>query len=112
VDLFLEGVYVISQADFDAFDLPEPTGIPEESPISPDRDGATKGAYDFSMIQEYSDLDYRRVDATLGLRVHYSPRASAYGSVTWMHLDDRQPYVYGDLNGSVYVYALGATMTF
>jgi hypothetical protein len=109
--VFLEGVYAISKDRFDPFNLPLPEGIPEEVRISPDRD-PTKGAYDYSMIQEYSDLDYRRLDTTLGLRWTYSPRASVTGSVTWMNIDDKQPYVYSDLSGSVVVYAAGATVKF
>jgi hypothetical protein len=102
----------LSKASFDPFRLPEPTGIDPEVPISPDREGVSKGAYDFSMIQEYSDLDYRQVDATVGARLRTSERASVTGSVTLLHLDDRQPYVYGDLNGSIWTYAIGAQVTF
>lgn len=106
-----EVVYAVSQADHDPFDLPTPDGIPEDVNISPGID-PSKGAYDYSMIQNYSDLDYRRLDATLGVRVHTSPRASLTGSLTLMNLDDQAAYVYGDLTGTILVYAAGATVKF
>ena len=101
-----------SKGNFDSFFLPEPA-IPDSVTISPDYPGgSSKGAYDFSEIQDYSDLEYLQIEGTLGVRYQIKARSSLYGSVTWMMTDDVKPYVYGDLSGAVWYYALGMTSTF
>jgi hypothetical protein len=101
-----------SQADFGSFMLPEPA-IPDSVSISPDYVGGTsKGAYDFSEIQKYSDLDYVQIEGTLGLRYRLRPSSVLYGSMTWLNTDDNQPYVYGDQTGAVWFFSLGMSAVF
>jgi hypothetical protein len=112
LNFFLEGVYARSKGSFAPFDLPEPEGIPADVPISPDYAGGSKGAYDFSGIGDYSDLDYSQFEGTLGVNYKLDRRASVYASVNLLDLEDDQPYVYGDLTGWIKTYAAGMTVGF
>jgi hypothetical protein len=98
--LFLEGVVTMSEASFDPFALPEP----EEAPGN--------GDYDYSMVNTYSDLDYTQVEATLGGNYAIGEKTHVYGSVTLMDLQDDEEYVYGDLSGTLTMYATGLTVGF
>lgn len=107
-----DSAFAYSQGTFDSFFLPEPE-IPDNVTISPNYPGGTsKGAYDFSEIQAYSDLEYLQFEGTLGLRYRLKAQSSLYGSVTWLMTDDVKPYVYGDLSGAVWYYALGMSTVF
>ncbi len=113
VSFFVEGVFSQAKSSFDPFDLPLPEGIPDDVNISPEYPGGTsKGAYDFSVISDYSDLDYTQLEGTLGLNYKLDPTASVYASINLMDLQDDQEYVYGDLTGSIITYAAGMTMGF
>jgi hypothetical protein len=101
-----------SKANFGPFNLPEPS-IPDTVSISPDYIGGdSKGAYDFSEIQQYSDLEYLQLETTLGIRYKLRPSWLMYWSVTWMKTEDDQPYVYSDQTGSVWWFSLGMTAVF
>ncbi len=112
VSFFLEGVYSKAKGSFDPFDMPLPTDIQDEAAhINPDH-ANSKGAYDFSVISDYSDLDYTQLEGTLGVNYKLDQTASVYASVNLMDLQDDQVYVYGDLTGSIITYAAGMTMGF
>lgn len=111
---FLEGVYSLSEGRFDSFgDLSPADGeVPEDAPISPEHPGGSKGAYDYSVISDYSDLDYSQLEGTLGVNYKLDKAATLYGSVNLMDLQDDQVYVYGDLSGAIVTYAAGMTLGF
>jgi hypothetical protein len=100
LDLYLDGTYALSEGSFDPFEMPEP----EDQPGN--------WANDFSGVNQYSDLDYRQVEATLGASYLLDERASVYGSVTWYDFEDDEAYVYGDLDGQIIMYATGMTVRF
>lgn len=100
VNLFVDGTYAVSEGGFDPFELPEP----EEQPAIWDND--------FSSVNEYSDLEYKQLEATVGAKVAVSDRSQLYGSVTLMDLADEQPYVYGDLSGQLVYYSAGMTVRY
>lgn len=114
VNFYLEGVYTTAKGYFDSFgDLsPEEGAIHEESIISPEHDGGSKGAYDFSVISDYSDLDYTTLEGTFGVNYKLDQHARLYGSVNLMDLQDDQAYVYGDLTGAIVTYAAGMSLGF
>lgn len=112
LDFFLEGVWSMSQGSFAPFNLPEPEGIPADVHISPDHDPVSKGAYDFTGIGDYSDLDYNQFEGTLGANYKLARRAKLYASVNLLDLQDDQAYVYGDLSGSIITYAGGMSVGF
>jgi len=111
VSFFLEGVYALSTGSFSSIGNVTPEGIDPDVPISPDRIGGTAN-YDFSTINEYSDLDYGQLEGTLGVDYKLDTKASVYGSVNVMDLQDDQVYVYGDLTGMLVTYAAGMTVGF
>ena len=88
-----------------------PEGIDEEFNISPENPSSTAD-YDFSTVNEYSDLDYKQLNGTLGVNYKLDKRAKVYGSVNLMDLQDDQEYVYGDLSGMIVTYAAGMTVGF
>ncbi len=113
LSFFVEGVYTTAKGSFDPFDIPLPEDIPEDVNISPDfPGGSSKGAYDYTVISDYSDLDYTQLEGTFGVNYKLDRKASVYGSVNLMDLQDDQTYVYGDLTGSIITYAAGMTVGF
>ena len=112
VSFYLEGVYAKSEGSFSPFDLPLPEDIPEAVHISPDHELSSKGAYDFTVISDYSDLEYTTLEGTLGLNYKLDKKASVYASVNLMDLQDNQVYVYRDLTGKIVTYAAGMTVGF
>ncbi len=112
VSFFMEGVYTTAKGSFDPFDLPLPDDIPADVAISPDHVGDSKGAYDFTGIGDYSDLDYTTLEGTFGVNYKLDQRATLYGSVNVVDLQDDQTYVYGDLTGNIVTYATGMTVGF
>lgn len=114
LSFYLEGVYSVATGRFDSFgDLSPAAGeVPPEISISPEHPGSSKGAYDFSGISDYSDLDYTQLNGTLGANYRLDKAATVYGSVNLMDLQDDQTYVYGDLTGTIVTYAAGMTLGF
>ncbi len=112
VSFYLEGVYTTAEGSFDPFDLPLPTDIPADIQISPDHVGDSKGAYDFTVISDYSDLDYTTLEGTFGMNYKLDKQATLYGSVNLVDLQDDQIYVYGDLTGQIVTYSAGMTVGF
>ncbi len=112
VNFFFEGVYSLAEGSFEPFDLPLPDDIPADIQISPDHVGDSKGAYDFTVISDYSDLDYTTLEGTLGMNYKLDDKATLYGSVNLVDLQDDQVYVYGDLTGQIVTYAAGMTVGF
>ncbi len=111
VTFFLEGVYSLSKGSFSAWGDVTPTDVPADANISPDNPAST-ATYDFSTVNEYSDLDYKQLEGTLGVNYKLDKRATVYGSVNLMDLKDDQEYVYGDLTGMIVTYAAGMTVGF
>jgi len=109
--VFLEAVYSMSKGSFSSFTELVPEGLPVDAPISPDNPNSTAD-YDFSSINEYSDLDYAQLEGTLGVNYKLDKKATVYGSVNLMDLQDNQAYVYGDLTGAIITYAAGMTVGF
>ncbi|MBU0741099.1 MAG: hypothetical protein KJ698_13760 [Actinobacteria bacterium] len=67
---------------------------------------------DYSMVNEYSDLDFSMFELTYGVSFRVDTNARLYSSVTYMDLTDDQPYVYGDQDGSITYYSAGMTVGF
>ena len=109
--VFLESVYSLSKGSFSTWGDVTPTGVPEDANISPENPDSTAD-YDFSMVNEYSDLDYTQLSGTLGVNYKLDKRATVYGSVNLLDLKDDQEYVYGDLTGAIITYAAGMTVGF
>lgn len=109
--IFLESVYSLSKGSFSSWGDVTPVGIDPDANISPDNPNSTAN-YDFSSVDEYSDLDYTQMEGTLGVNYKLDKRATVYGSVNLMDLQDNQTYVYGDLTGAIVTYAAGMTVGF
>ena len=99
IGIFLESVYSLSTGSFSSIGNVTPEGIDSHVPISPDNPDGSTADYDYSMIHEYSDLDYSQFEGTLGVNYKLDKKATVYGSVNLMDLQDDQAYVYGDLSG-------------
>ena len=109
--VFLEGVYSLSDGAFSSITDVVPTDVPADEPISPDNPSSTAD-YDFSKVHEYSDLEYTQLEATLGVNYKLDKRASVYGAVNLLDLEDDQAYVYGDLSGTITTYSAGMSVGF
>ena len=112
LSFFLESVYSLSTGSFSSIGNVTPEGIDPHVPISPENETGSTANYDYSSIHEYSDLDYSQLEGTLGVNYKLDKKATVYGSVRLMDLQDDQPYVYGDMTGMLVTYALGMTVGF
>ncbi len=110
LNFYAEAVYTGSKGRFDAFDLPLPDITDETAPIYPDADSTAD--YDFSGINNYSDLDYSTWEATFGANYRLDSMAALYGAINVLDLADEQAYVYGDLSGSLVTYSAGMSVQF
>ena len=70
------------------------------------------GDYDFTSVHTYSDLDYTQTEITSRVTRAIRTGSSVWVEAAWYDLADDEPWVYGDVGGSVLVTAAGLTHTF
>jgi hypothetical protein len=68
--------------------------------------------YDFSTVNEYSDLEYNQLELVVGGSRQITDMSSAYLKVAYFDLNDERPYTYGDLSGAVVFVASGVKVGF
>ncbi len=68
--------------------------------------------YDFSSINQYSDLDYTQFSVSVGAEYVLSPKVSLTADVVYSDLTDDKGYVYGVETGSFYVVRTGVKIGF
>jgi hypothetical protein len=100
-NFFMDGAFTKSEGSYSSFGVLEST-IPD----------GTNHDLDYSMVNEYSDLDYSLFELTYGVSFQVDTNARLYGSITYMELTDDQPYVYGDQDGNLNFYSAGMTVGF
>ena len=54
------------------------------------------------LVVDYSDLEYSRIDLTVGGTYNFSDRLYTSASLTYSDFDSDEDYVYGDESGSSY----------
>jgi hypothetical protein len=118
-ELFFEGSFADTDAEFDSLSLyanePEvitaffPGGLPVEGPDA----GSPLGFadYNFSGINENSDLDYEEFRARLGVDYLVANGIRLFASASYYDVKDNAPYLQ-DLAGSVFLGRLGAIWTY
>jgi len=97
---YMDGTYTKSEGSFTSF------GVLEADETVSNQD------LDYSMVNEYSDLEYSLLELIYGVSFQVDKNARLYASVNYMDLTDDQPYVYGDQDGSVTYYSTGMTVGF
>jgi hypothetical protein len=70
------------------------------------------GDYDFSQVHTYSDLEYLEYEVSLRGEYGIGSSSSLYGRVAYYDLTDDEPWVYGDVGGSVLRTEVGLSSTF
>ncbi len=75
-------------------------------------DNIAAADYDFSSINQYSDLDYTQFTVSAGAEYVLSPRVSLTADATYSDLTDDKGYVYGVETGSLYVVRTGVKIGF
>lgn len=68
--------------------------------------------YDFSSINEFSDLGYSQFTVSVGAEYVLSPRVSLTADAAYSELTDDKGYVYGVETGSFYVVRTGVKIGF
>lgn len=71
--------------------------------------------YDYAylnIIPEFSKLDYRTIDLTLSADYAIKDNLSLNVGYIFSKLDDKKPYVYGDLDGSTHTLSASITYNF
>lgn len=85
--------------------------------VMPDITDRLEGAlvhqvFSFDHMHEYSDLDYRLVRFSPGVRYLFSPSVTSTSDVDYADLEDRAGYVYGLESGSLFTVRSGVSVTF
>ena len=118
--IYLEGSYVLSDAEFDEVHLEPAADLPIAlfGGALPGCEGGTGGGplnfhdYDFSGINEYSALRYAEFRSTLGALVTLAPRIDFFGELTFLDLQDDTAYLFQDVSGSVMLASSGLRFSF
>ena len=85
--------YLISEAGMDALYL---------APISQEAaDALSHEDYDFTMVHEYSDLDYSRFEGSVNLDILLNTAWGLYFGFLYDYFDDNDPYL-TDTTGTYY----------
>ncbi len=104
VNLTLDGNYIDSKGNLKMGEMPE---VPQEV-----TDNIAAADYDFSSINEYSDLAYTQFNVSMGAEYMLSSRVSLTADATYSDLTDDKGYVYGIESGSIYVVRTGVKIGF
>jgi hypothetical protein len=104
LNLSLKGNYVDSKGSLKMGEMPQVPQVVSDNIAAAD--------YDFSSINQYSDLAYAQFDVSVGAEYVLSPRVSLTADATYIDLTDDQGYVYGIESGSLYVVRTGVKIGF
>ena len=104
LNLNLTGNYVDSKGSMKMGEMPQ---VPQEV-----TDNIAAADYDFSAIDEYSDLAYAQFDVSVGAEYELSPRVTLTADATYIDLTDDEGYVYGIESGSFYILRTGVRIGF
>ncbi len=75
-------------------------------------DNIAAADYDFSSINQYSDLAYTQFNVSARAEYMLSPRVSLTADAMYSDLKDDKGYVYGIETGSMYVIRTGVKIRF
>ena len=104
LNLSLKGNYIDSKGSMKMGEMPE---VPQEVTAN-----IAAADYDFSSIDQYSDLAYAQFDVSVGAEYMLSSRVSLTADATYIDLTDDEGYVYGIESGSFYVIRTGVRIGF
>lgn len=103
LDLSLGSSYTQSKAYFDAIEMPTPPDIAIDEIEASD--------YDYSTIQNYSNLSYGFITASVGASYAFSPRVAFTIDFDYYDMTDDEGYVYGIESGTLYILRTGFRIT-
>ena len=104
LNLSLDGNYIDSKGSLKMGEMP---AVPQEV-----TDSIAAADYNFSSINQYSDLDYTQFSVSVGVEYLLSPRVSLTADAGYSDLTDNKGYVYGVETGSFYVVRTGVKIRF
>lgn len=104
LDLSLGGSYTQSTASFSAIEMPTPAAEVTDEIAASD--------YDYSMIQNYSNLSYGYITASIGAIYAFSRRVAFTMNFDYYDLTDDEGYVYGVESGSLYIVRTGFRISY
>ena len=93
--------YSDAQVDWSGLNLTTPAIV---------NDPVLQGLYDIpsvSVITDYSDLRYIQTEISLGGTYQFTPALYTTAQLGWQKFEDKDPYVYGDQDGTAYRGSLG-----
>jgi predicted porin len=82
---------------------------------APITDAALLNIYNPALLSEmtaYSDLHYVQTDITLGGTYRFTPALYATAQSAWQKFEDKDPYVYGDQDGTAWRASVGVGYKF
>lgn len=99
--LQLRGNAILTTASFDPPQMPGVTAEVEEQ--------IHAGLWDYSMIDQYSDIDFQQYDVSADGSYQLTPKVRLNLGATYRDLTDNQGYVYGLESGSLWIVRTGLT---
>ena len=93
--LDLEGAWTGSEGSFEQVNLPDPVVAGTATDV------VDIGVYDYTDINTFSDLEYTQLEFHGRGTRNIARNTSFYVGAGIIDLDDKSPYVYGDMSGSV-----------
>lgn len=100
----LQGSYLKSEASFDPILMPQVDTLVTNDIAASD--------YDYSAVNQYSDISYEWFTLSLGLEYKLSPQVSLTADANYYDLTDDEPFVYEAESGSFYVIRTGFRISY
>ena len=104
LSLNLNGSYVDAKGSMEMGEMPD---VPQEV-----TDNIAAADYDFSSMDQYSDLAYTQFNVSVGAEYAISPRVALTADAAYLDLTDDKGYVYGVESGSMFVVRSGVRVGF
>jgi predicted porin len=108
MNLSLSVAYSDSRAEMDTITFDDING---QLGFDPSTSGMSIYDYDFTEVHEYSKLDIKQWDVSIGADYRLSSRASLYAGINYIDYDEDAPYL-ADESGSAYIAMLNLTYWF
>ena len=103
-------IYNMAEASLDEVVMAIPPASQTED--SEGDEGLENANYDFSLMHDYSNLDYTMLNFNVGFEYRLTSRMTFTTDGTYIDLTDDEGYVYGDETGSFFMIRSGFKIDF
>ncbi len=97
-NMYFKCNYTMAEGSFDTREMELPDEV------------VAHGDYDYSIMEEYSDLDQSFYEIGVGGSYRVHSNLSVFADIVYVDFSDDEIFVYGDRSGTFYNAMLGATL--